>query len=211
MDVPTDHVDSTNQLNKLFRNINTWADQVPQEVSAIVAEQAAQQPPFPTQAAPTGVLSQNNVSGGTGISVTPSGGASGGVVVTNMGVTSVIAGTGIGVSSAAGDVTITNDGVVSLTAQGLSATIGAITGGTVAQRVTTGSIALSTTTPVTLTWGTAFADANYTVVASVVDASGFLEVAQIVSFSMTQVVVNIRNADSGGAHTGTLCLIALHD
>ena len=209
--MPTDHVDSTNQLNRLFRNINTWADQVPQEVTAIVAAQQAQQPPFPTQAAPTGVLSTSNVSGGTGIGVSPSGGASGGIVVTNMGVTSGIAGTGIGVSSATGDVTITNDGVVSLTGQGLSGTTGAITGGTVAQRVTTGSIALSTTTPVTLTWGTAFADTSYTPVVSVVDSSGFLEVAQIVSFSTTQVIVNIRNTDSGGAHTGTLCVVALHD
>ena len=62
---------------------------------------------------------------GTGISVS---GATGAVTITNSGVTSAIAGTGISVSGATGGVTITNSGVTSLTGGG-GVTVSAGTGG----------------------------------------------------------------------------------
>lgn len=81
----------------------------------------------------------------------------------------------------------------------------------VAARITTGSIAKSTTTAVTLTWPSAFADTAYTPVVGVVDSSGFLAVVDIASFTNAEVVVNVINNDSANPHTGTLTAIAIHD
>lgn len=59
-------------------------------------------------------LTPRSVTAGTGISVTNGDGVAGDVVVANAGVTSLIAGTGISISSATGDATITNTGVTSV-------------------------------------------------------------------------------------------------
>lgn len=79
-----------------------------------------------------------------------------------------------------------------------------------AQRVSTGSIAASSTADVTLTWAAAFADANYTPIASVLEAGANLEIVGIKSYSASAVVVTIRNTDASD-HTGTLLLQAIHD
>jgi hypothetical protein len=82
-------------------------------------------------------------------------------------------------------------------------------------RVTTGSIALSSSAAVTLTWGgSAFADTSYTVTCSVVEATASastLRVHHVESITTTTAVVRVVNDDSGGAHTGTLHCIAMHD
>lgn len=80
-------------------------------------------------------------------------------------------------------------------------------------RVTTGSIDAASSALVTVTWGTTFADANYSVSASVVDsttASLALSVVHIESISASAVTVRVENS-SAGALTGTLHVIAVHD
>jgi hypothetical protein len=80
-------------------------------------------------------------------------------------------------------------------------------------RITTGSVSGGSTALVTVTWGTAFADANYTVEASVLDAtttSLSLSVVHIESISASAVTVRILN-NSVGSLTGTLHVIAMHD
>jgi len=80
-------------------------------------------------------------------------------------------------------------------------------------RVTTGSIAGGSTGLVTVTWTTAFADANYTVTANVVDSttsSLSLSVVHIESISASTVTVRVLN-NAIGALTGTLQCIAVHD
>lgn len=87
-------------------------------------------------------------------------------------------------------------------------------GGFKHSRVTTGSINASSSAAVTVTWTTAFADANYTVHASVVEAdtdTATLQVDHIESVSASAVVVRVENEDAGGAKTGTLNVIAVHD
>lgn len=82
------------------------------------------------------------------------------------------------------------------------------------QRVTTGAIAGGATADVTLTWTTAFADANYTVTAEVVEgtaAMNTLTVRKIVSVTAAAVVVRVENQDGLNARTGTLHVIAIHD
>ncbi len=82
-----------------------------------------------------------------------------------------------------------------------------------AERVTTGSIAGASTALVTLTWAVAFADANYTVQASVLDSttsSLSLSVVHVESISSTAVTVRIIN-NAVGALTGQLHLVAIHD
>lgn len=80
-----------------------------------------------------------------------------------------------------------------------------------AARITTGSIPASSTVNVTLTWNTPFADANYTPTVSVLDSLGNLEVIDVISYNASQIVVAVHNNDAGGAHTGTLLAIAVHD
>lgn len=115
--------------------------------------------------------------------------------------------------TAAGD--FNTEGALSITGE---TTIGA--GGITANgaglkhgRITTGSIAAGATALVTLTWGTAFADANYTVSAEVEDAtttSLSLSVVHVESKTSSAVTVRVIN-NSVGALTGTLNIIAIHD
>ncbi len=81
------------------------------------------------------------------------------------------------------------------------------------KRVTTGSVGAGATTLVTVTWGTAFPDANYTATASVVDATTAvlsLSIVHIESIAAGAVTVRVQNT-SLGALTGTVQVIALHD
>lgn len=73
-------------------------------------------------------LTARSVAAGTGISVSNGDGVSGNPTITNSGVTSNVAGTGISVSGATGAVTITNSGVTSVTA-GTNISVSASTGG----------------------------------------------------------------------------------
>jgi hypothetical protein len=80
-------------------------------------------------------------------------------------------------------------------------------------RITTGSIGAGATALVTLTWGTAFADTNYTVSAEVEDAttsSLSLSVVHVESKAAGSVSVRVLN-NSVGSLTGVLNCIAVHD
>lgn len=112
----------------------------------------------------------SSVTNGTGISFTGTAGALMGgtaLTITNSGVTSNVAGTGISVSGATGAVTITNTGVTSLAVTSpitTSGSTGSITVGcasclTANQTVTlTGAVTGSGTTAITTTFGTAGAN-----------------------------------------------------
>lgn len=82
-------------------------------------------------------------------------------------------------------------------------------------RVTTGSISAGASAAVTITWGgSAFANTNYTVICSVLEATtstSTLRVHHIESVTTTTVVVRVVNDDGVSAHTGTLHAIAFHD
>jgi hypothetical protein len=94
----------------------------------------------------------------------------------------------------------------------ISSTVGfsADSAGLKHKRVTTGSIAAGSTTSVTVSWTTAFADANYTPQAILVSSSNALFVLNIVSYTASQVVIAVQNS-SGGALTGTLQVLGIHD
>lgn len=80
-------------------------------------------------------------------------------------------------------------------------------------RVTTGSITAGASANVTLTWTSAFADANYTVSASVEDstaATASLSVVHVESKIAASVTVRVLNSAAGDL-TGTLNVIAIHD
>jgi hypothetical protein len=80
-------------------------------------------------------------------------------------------------------------------------------------RVTTGSIGAGSSALVTLTWGSGFANTNYTVTADVEDSTtstSSLKVVHIESKTTGSVVVRVENT-SGGSLTGTLNVIAIHD
>lgn len=80
-------------------------------------------------------------------------------------------------------------------------------------RITTGSIGAGASALVTYTWPIPFKDANYTVTASVLNATAAaasLRVVHVETVSATAVAVRVENT-SAGALTGTLNLIALHD
>ena len=80
-------------------------------------------------------------------------------------------------------------------------------------RVTTGSVGASTSALITHVWPTPFPDANYTVVASVVNSTASvasLRIVHIESVSAAQVAVRVENT-SGSPLTGTLNFIAMHD
>lgn len=83
------------------------------------------------------------------------------------------------------------------------------------KRITTGSIGATTRAEVLLTWGTTFADANYSVACSVEDsttAAGTqgLTGERVRTHSASQVGYVINNPTGGGV-TGTLDCWALHD
>ena len=64
-----------------------------------------------------------------------------------------------------------------------------------------------------VTWGTAFADDSYTVLASVQDSTATslsLSVVHVETKSATQVQVRVLN-NAAGALTGTLQILAVHD
>lgn len=86
-------------------------------------------------------------------------------------------------------------------------------GGLKHSRVTTGSVSAGSTALVTITWSTAFADANYTVAASVVEAttsSLSLSVVHVESVTASAVTVRVLN-NAVGSLTGTVNVIAMHD
>lgn len=86
-------------------------------------------------------------------------------------------------------------------------------GGIKHARVTTGSVATLSSALVTITWTTAFADANYTVTADVLETTTSnvsMSVVHIESVTASAVTVRVYNA-SAGSLTGTVQVIAIHD
>lgn len=79
-------------------------------------------------------------------------------------------------------------------------------------RVTTGSVAGLTLATVTVTWDTAFADANYTPVVSMLEdnATTGLIVRRIRTVTASAITVLVENT-SATAKTGTLQAFAVHD
>lgn len=80
-------------------------------------------------------------------------------------------------------------------------------------RITTGSIGGASTSLITLTWTTTFADANYTATCSIVEATASslsLSIQHIEVQSAGSLQVRILN-NAAGALTGTLQCIAIHD
>lgn len=78
-------------------------------------------------------------------------------------------------------------------------------------RVLTGGILLSSAITVTHTWATPFADANYTVCATVLEPSNELQVVGIESISSTEVKIRVQNISTTSNYNGTLHIIAIHD
>jgi hypothetical protein len=86
-------------------------------------------------------------------------------------------------------------------------------GGFQHKRVTTGSVGAGASALVTITWGTAFPDTNYTVSASVLDtttSTAALSVVHVESISTTAITVRVVN-NGASAITGTVHAIAIHD
>lgn len=80
-------------------------------------------------------------------------------------------------------------------------------------RVSTGSIGAGATALVTATFGSAFADTNYTPSVSVLDSTSSaasLSVVHVESISTTGITVRVSNS-SAGSLTGTLLVVAVHD
>lgn len=81
------------------------------------------------------------------------------------------------------------------------------------KRVSTGSVSGGATALVTVTWTTPFADALYTVTASMLDSTSSissLSVIHVESVTAENVTVRVAN-NSGGSLTGTLHVIGMHD
>lgn len=122
--------------------------------------------------------------------------------------------------SAATAVTLPTSGLLVATTSPLtavnltvSAGVTANSGGIKHGRVTTGAIGSGADALVTLTWGTPFASASYTVSASVLDATtaaASLRVVHVETVTAAAVAVRVENT-SAGSLTGTLLVIALHD
>lgn len=86
-------------------------------------------------------------------------------------------------------------------------------GGVKHARVATGSVASAAAPLITITWATPFADANYTVAASVLEGSATslsLRVAHVETITAEAVTVRLKN-DAAGALSGTVHVIAVHD
>lgn len=113
---------------------------------------------------------------------------------------------------ASGTVVVTTSPVTAVDLN-VTAGVNADSGGIKHARKTTGSIGGTSSALVTVTWTTAFADANYTAVATVLDATAStsaLSVVHIETQSAAAVAVRVANT-SGGNLTGTLNVIAVHD
>ena len=81
------------------------------------------------------------------------------------------------------------------------------------ERVATGSIATLVRADVSITWDTAFADTNYTVILAVEDTSALglgLTPERIRSKTTSGITVQVFNA-SLGSLSGTLHAVAIHD
>lgn len=80
-------------------------------------------------------------------------------------------------------------------------------------RVTTGAILFNTNASVTVTWPTPFKDANYTVIATVEEATAGLgiTVEHVVSKAAASCVVRVKNDATSGTVTGTLHVVAISD
>lgn len=85
--------------------------------------------------------------------------------------------------------------------------------GSIANRVSTGAIAAAATADVVVPIDPALPDANYTVEASVEEATAgdTLRVRKIVSRAPNQVVVRVVNSDALNARTGTVHVLIRHD
>lgn len=86
-------------------------------------------------------------------------------------------------------------------------------GGFKHKRVTTGSVNAASTALVTVTWGTAFADTNYTATASVFEtttSSLSISVVHIESVTAAAITVRVIN-NAAGALTGEVHAFAVHD
>ena len=95
----------------------------------------------------------------------------------------------------------------------VSTGVTADSGGIKHTRISTGSIGSGASVLVTVNWTTAFADAAYTVVASVLDstaATASLSGVHLETQTAGGVKVRVANG-SAGSLTGTLQVIALHD
>lgn len=78
-------------------------------------------------------------------------------------------------------------------------------------RISTGSIGASSNVVVTNNWGTSFANTNYTVTCSVVESTGNLAPWSMSAKTASGIGMVVHNNDAGGAHTGTLECIGMHD
>lgn len=177
------------------------------------------------------ILNLNPIGGAVVVGATDPGGSgglriSGGVNASGPIVLSTASGTGVTVAGAT-DATFGHTGAFSLHLQtnGVDAitidssrklTIGAgfnQGSGLKHIRQTTGSISGLSSGLVTVTWANAFADANYTVCASVEDSTtntASLSVYHIETISASAVAIRVQN-EAVGAKTGTLHVIAIHD
>lgn len=119
---------------------------------------------------------------------------------------------GANVNAANRDLSLSN--LFAMGSVGIGKGVSADGGGVKHARTTTGSVGIGSTVLVTVTWTTAFADANYTVQASVVDStttSLSLSVVHVESVSASAVTVRVLNNSATTAITGTLHVLAVHD
>ena len=81
-------------------------------------------------------------------------------------------------------------------------------------RTTTGAITTGASAAITVTWATAFADANYTAFCSVIEADtdvATIQIDHIESKSASAIVVRVENEDGAATRTGELQCVAVHD
>jgi hypothetical protein len=77
-------------------------------------------------------------------------------------------------------------------------------------QVVTPSIAASSHTNVVVGWASSFTGNNYTVILSVEDSTGFLQIdSWFYNAGGAGVTVKVSNTDSAAAHTGTIHAIAI--
>lgn len=82
----------------------------------------------------------------------------------------------------------------------------------ITKRVTTGEVLANTTVTVTVTWDSAFSNANYTAVCTVEeDSAPSLRVFRIRTKTAAAITVDVNNESLALAKTGTLHAIAFAD